>query len=136
MGYGQSYNKESCVTWEPCFSQLSHSLDPAGKYDGTWSSTNGSQSGALHLALVEESGQWKAEASFAFEGDEVPCKVTKLEIEGAKVALAYQFDLGGYKLVSTLTGEIADDSLSGKYETKPVDGGQQIDAGTFKTTRK
>lgn len=109
---------------------------PSGKYEGDWTSTNGSQSGALRLSLSEEGGRWKAEASFSFDGGDVPCTVTRVEVDGAKMVVAYQFDLGGYKLLSTLTGEVAEDVLAGRYETKPIDGAQQIDAGTFKTKRK
>ena len=54
----------------------------------------------------------------------------------AKMVLAYEFDLGGYRLVSTLNGEVGGDTLAGKYETKTVDGSQRIDAGTFTTARK
>ncbi|MCC7153577.1 MAG: hypothetical protein IT161_03320 [Bryobacterales bacterium] len=109
---------------------------PAGKYEGDWTSAGGSQSGALRVTLAEDDGKWKAEASFSYDGDEVPCKVTRIEMDGARMLLAYQFDLGGYSLVSTLTGQAGGDTLSGKYETVTAEGAQPVDSGTFRTTRK
>lgn len=115
---------------------LTLNLQTSGKYDGTWSSTNGSQSGDLHITLSEDGAKWNAEASFAFEGEDIPCKVTRVEVAGTKMVLAYQFDLGGYRLLSTLTGDFASSTVSGKYDTKTVENSQPIDAGTFTATRK
>lgn len=109
---------------------------PAGRYEGEWNSASGSQSGALRVTLAEDGGKWTAEASFSFDGDEIPCQVTRIEMDGARMLLAYQFDLGGYRLISTLKGQAGDDTLSGKYETVTADGAQPVDSGTFSTARK
>lgn len=107
-----------------------------GRYEGKWSSTAGSGNGDIRIAVLPGEGGWKGEAMFTMDGSEVPCKVVRLELNETKVVIAYQFNLAGYSLVSTLTGEAKGDSISGKYETKTSDGSQQIDAGSWSASKK
>ena len=107
-----------------------------GQFAGSWSSANSSQSGDITIGLREEGGKWIGEAMFTLDGQQVPCKVTRIELTGNQLILAYQFELGGYTLISTLSGETSDGNWSGKYETKSVEGSQPVDAGTWKAKKK
>jgi hypothetical protein len=106
-----------------------------GRFEGTWASA-GSQGGDIHFNFTEQAGEWRADVGFTYEGEEIACKVVRLVVTGPKFTVAYAFDLGGYRLVSTAEGELSGDAISGKYETKTAEGDQPIDSGTWKAARK
>src|SRR6266850_72478 len=88
----------------------------AGTYKGTWS---GSGSGDFTITLG---------------GETVKTKVTSLKVDGTKLKVAYQFDLQGTVLESTITGELNGTTLAGDYHTKAVADGSAVDDGTWKAT--
>ena len=59
----------------------------------------------------------------------VPCNVTAISVDGAKVHVVYTFDLLGMKLESTIDGERAGAKLSGKYRTRSVEDTAAVDQG-------
>jgi hypothetical protein len=108
--------------------------DPAGKYTGTWSGT--SADGTIKIALTHaEKGEWKADVSFTLGSEEVECKTVSVKVDGAKVELVYDFILSGAQLRSSVTGQIEDPKIEGKYTTTAPDG-SSIDEGTWKASRE
>jgi hypothetical protein len=104
-----------------------------GKYTGKWQGDSGA-GGEFVLTLSGGGGGWKAEVSFTMGDQSVPCKVSALSVDGAKVHVVYTFDLLGAKLESTIDGERAGAKLSGKYRTRNVDGGAAVDQGTWEAS--
>ena len=108
----------------------------AGRYEGTWASDSGSAEGKIRVSLNQDGGAWLGEAGFSMSGSDVPCKVKRVELKDGTVTVAYEFELEGYALVSTLTGRIDGENLSGTYKTTTADGAQQVDVGTWKTQKR
>lgn len=104
---------------------------PAGKYTGTWA---GMQSdGGINIALAQSAqGEWTADVSFTISGQEVKCKTVRIKVDGDKLDLAYEFNLGGLQATSTVAGKFEGEKLEGKYSTKSAEGAD-VDQGTFKT---
>src|SRR5258706_7538164 len=103
----------------------------AGTYKGTWS---GSGSGDFTITLTQAGDDWKADITFTLGGETVKTKVTSLKVDGSKLKAAYQFDLQGTVLESTITGELNGTTLAGDYHTKAVADGSAVDDGTWKAT--
>jgi hypothetical protein len=99
----------------------------AGAYKGTWSGSTGG--GDFHLAVKSAT---IAEVGFVIEGQEVPCKVVSLKVDGSSIDLVYEFDLQGNKLKSAIKGTLKGKTLEGTYKTTASD--QPVDEGTWKTT--
>jgi hypothetical protein len=100
-----------------------------GSYKGTW---NGSATGDFHLTI--RPGGKSAEIGFTIEGQEVPCKVTSLKIEGGSIEMVYQFDLQGNALQSAIKGMLKGKTLEGTYKTTAPGSDDPVDTGTWKTT--
>jgi len=71
--------------------------------------------------------------SFTLNGQEVKCKTAYIKIDGARLEVAYDFNLGDFKAQSTIVGQINGSDLSGDYTTKGEDG-SSVDAGTWKVS--
>ncbi len=108
--------------------------DLAGTYKGTW--TGGQASGEITLTFraADGGGTPTADVSFAMGGQDVKCTVTSVKVDGSKVEVVYQFDLGDTKLQSTATGELKGNTLEGTYKTKAVADGSAVDEGTWKAS--
>src|SRR5215472_2013826 len=106
---------------------------PAGKYVGTWTGAGGQGDFRIALAPGAAQGEWTAEVSFTLNGQEVKCKTAYIKIDGAKLEVAYDFNLGDFKARSTVVGQINGNDLSGDYSTKGEDG-SSVDAGTWKAS--
>lgn len=106
--------------------------DLNGTYKGTWS--GGQASGEITMTLRTAAGATKADVSFAFGGQEIKCNVTSVKVDGSKVEIVYDFDLGDVKLQSTATGELKGKNLEGSYKTKSLADGSAVDEGTWKAT--
>src|SRR5713226_1549659 len=78
--------------------------DLNGAYKGTWS--GGQASGDITMTLRTADGATKADVSFAFGGQDIKCNVTSVKVDGSKIEIVYDFDLGDVKLQSTATGEL------------------------------
>ncbi len=98
----------------------------SGAYKGTWSGGNGG--GDFHLTVKSPTN---AEVGFTLEGQEVPCKITSLKIDGSSIEMVYEFDLQGNKLQSAVKGTLQGKTLGGTYKTTAGD--SQVDEGTWKT---
>jgi hypothetical protein len=55
-------------------------------------------------------------------------------VDGSKIEIVYDFDLGDVKLQSTATGELKGKVLEGSYKTKSLADGSAVDEGTWKAT--
>ncbi len=107
--------------------------DLNGTYKGKWSGQSGS--GEITFVFTpQEGGAPKAEVSFTFDGENVPCKVTSFKVEGSKLTVVYQFEVAGADLESSASGEIEGKTLRGSYQTKSLDGGSSVDEGTWSAT--
>ena len=106
---------------------------PAGKYVGTWTGAGGQGDFRIALAPGAAQGEWTADVSFTLNGQEVKCKTAYIKIDGTKLEVAYDFNLGEFKARSTIVGQINGADLSGDYTTKGEDG-SSVDAGTWKAS--
>jgi hypothetical protein len=105
---------------------------PAGRYSGTW--TGMQSDGTIKIALAQEAkGDWTADVSFTLGDQEVKCKTVSIKVDGDKLNLAYEFNVGGLQATSTVVGKFDGDKLDGTYTTKSAEGAV-VDQGTFKTT--
>jgi hypothetical protein len=106
----------------------------AGKYTGKWQGDSGA-GGDFVLTLTRAGGgPWKAEVSFTMGDQSVPCSVSALSVDGAKVHVVYTFDLLGAKLESTIDGERTGAKLSGKYRTRNAGDSSAVDQGTWEAS--
>ena len=106
---------------------------PVGKYVGTWTGAGGQGDFRIALAPGAAQGEWTADVSFTLNGQEVKCKTAYIKIDGARLEVAYDFNLGDFKARSTIVGQIKGSDLSGDYTTKGEDG-SSVDAGTWKAS--
>lgn len=102
----------------------------AGGYKGSWTADSG-QGGGISFTLSQSGGKWEGKAEFTMAGATVPCKVTRLEVSGSQLILAYDFALEGYDLRSTLTGTAEGKAIRGAYRTTAIESGQEISSGKF-----
>lgn len=101
----------------------------AGSFAGTWQAANGDANGKLKIAFKADGDKWSAEASFTYQGAEVPTKLKSVKVTGAKVELVFEYTVDTTNSGSTLLGELKGDKVEGSYET--FDGGR----GTWSVTR-
>jgi hypothetical protein len=103
----------------------------AGTYKGTWAGA--SANGDFHLTLrADARGSLGADVGFTINGEEVPCKIISIKVDGANLAMTYEFDLQGNKLQSATQGTLKGKALEGTYKT--MAGDTAVDEGTWKTT--
>jgi hypothetical protein len=108
-------------------------LAPGTTYKGTY--TGGGGNGDFHLTLkVDDKGGLTAVVGFTIMGQEVPGKITTLKVEGAKIEMAYDFDLEGTRLTSSIAGTLKGKTLEGTYKTTAE--GAAVDEGTWKTIQQ
>ncbi len=106
--------------------------DLNGTYKGTWS--GGQASGDITIMLRTVDGAPKAEVSFNVGGQDIKCNVASLKVDGSKIEITYEFDLGDIKLQSTAIGQLTGKTLEGTYKTKSLADGSAVDEGTWKAT--
>lgn len=102
-----------------------------GNFTGDWSGASGA-GGTFKLSVEDDGGKSKCTVSFAYAGEEVKTNVTLCKIDGSKIEAQYEFDLGGNSLQSTIHGELKENALTGKYQTKALADGSAVDAGDWK----
>jgi|SRR5581483_607204 len=107
--------------------------DVSGTYKGTW--TGGMANGDITMTFTSGAdGGPKADVSFTVQGQDVKCNVTSLKVDGSKIEVTYDFDLGDTKLQSTATGTIDGKNMQGTYKTKSLADGSAVDEGTWKAS--
>lgn len=115
------------------FSSLAFAFaNPAGKYTGTWAGMQSDGTIKIVLAPAAAKGEWTADVSFTLGEQEVKCKTVSIKVDGDKLDLAYEFNLGGLQATSTVAGKFDGAKLEGSYSTKSSEGAA-VDQGTFKT---
>ena len=101
----------------------------AGSYKGTW--TGAASAGDFHFILrADGQGKMAAEVGFTFNGEEIPCKLISLKVDGASLAMVYEFDLQGNKLQSAAQGMLKGTAIEGTYKTTAGDA--PVDEGSWK----
>ena len=113
-----------------CFGQSS----PAGTYKGKWA--GGAANGDFTVRLERAGDEWKATVQFTLGGADVPTTMNMLRVDGSTIEMKYDFDLGGNKLQSHLTGEIKEGQFSAKYKTKALADDSAVDEGTCEAKRQ
>ncbi len=106
--------------------------NPAGKYTGTWVGMQSEGTIKIALAPAAAKGEWTADVSFTLGDQEVKCKTVSISVDGDKLDLAYEFNIGGLQATSTVAGKFDGAKLEGTYTTKSSEGAA-VDQGTFKT---
>ena len=101
-----------------------------GKYEGSAGASGDFQ---VKLARNRQSGDWLGDVSFTLSGQDVECKVTSVQVNGAKLKMVYSFDLQGTALESMIEGELSGGKLGGKYRTQVAGDGSAVDEGTWTT---
>ena len=109
-------------------------LAQAGNYKGEWQGQ--AANGDIRIALESKSGGWTARISFSLAGNEVPTRVTTLEVSATTLTAEYEFEFGDNKLQSRIEAKIDGEKLEGTYRTKALANGAAVDQGTFKAARE
>ena len=110
-----------------------YAADLAGTYKGSW--TGGQADGDITMTFRSgDDGAPKIDVSFTIAGQDVKCNVTSLKVDGSKMEVVYDFDLGDVKLQSTATGQLNGKALEGTYKTKSLADGSAVDEGTWKAS--
>jgi hypothetical protein len=104
-----------------------------GTYKGTWSGNSGGGDFAITLDS-QDSAHPKAEISFSVSGQDVKATVTSVTVNGSKMNVVYKFEIDGTELQSTVNGELEGKTLQGRYETKALADGSEVDSGTWKAS--
>ncbi len=107
--------------------------NPAGTYSGTWVGMQSDGTIKIALAQAAAKGELTADVSFTLGGQEVKCKTVSIKVEGDKLDLSYEFNIGGLQATSTVAGNFDGAKLEGTYSTKSAEDAA-VDQGTFKTT--
>jgi hypothetical protein len=103
----------------------------AGKFVGKWKSSKDAN-GELRIKFTQASATWTAEASFFFEGAEIPSKMKEIQVNGSKVHLVFDWEINNTAGQSKLSGELTGDTLQGTYETSGPAGASE---GTWSVKR-
>jgi hypothetical protein len=106
----------------------------AGVYTGTWSGASGT-AGEFRITLTLAKGKLLPDVMFTMGSTEVNTKVTHIAVDGLKLEMKYEFDLGGSRLESTIRGTLSGETMEGKYSTKSVVDGSPADEGEWKAKR-
>ncbi|MEJ7608435.1 MAG: hypothetical protein WKF37_19735 [Bryobacteraceae bacterium] len=104
-------------------------LAAADVYSGKWESKLNGNGGEIRIQLKPEPS-----VSFTFNGTEVKTKVASVSQHGSDFAIAYDYDVEGYTLRSSLKGTVKDSVIEGTYSAAPADGGSAVDQGTFRVS--
>ena len=88
----------------------------AGKYSGSWSSSDGS-SGNIAIALVVSAAEaWSAEIELWADGDSIPVTMKSIAIDGSNVAIIFDYSAEGKTSTVKMKGTVAADVLAGGFE--------------------
>ena len=109
--------------------------DLAGVYSGTWSGVSGT-AGDFRITLTLVDGKLTPDVMFTMGSTEVRTKVTHIAVDGLKLEMKYEFELGGNRLESTIRGTLSGETMEGKYTTKSVADGSPADEGEWKAKRQ
>lgn len=104
----------------------------AGVYKGKYEGSAGA-SGDFRVTLDDSGGKWSGKVMFTLQGQDVNCKVTSIQVNGARLKIVYTFDLQGTVLESSIDGEMSGGTLGGKYHTQVSGDGTAVDDGTWTT---
>lgn len=107
--------------------------DIEGSFTGDWSSSLSGVSGGFRMTLARGAdGKPNCEVTFTIDGQEVKTVTKSLKVEGSKIEVAYDFTIEGYELRSTVSGQLVENRLEGKYRTVSLADGSPVDEGSWK----
>jgi hypothetical protein len=87
----------------------------AGNYAGKWTATDGG-TGTVRVSLKKPDGApWEAKVSFTYDGDDASTTMKSVEVNGAHIAVSYDYEIQGDKGGAELRGDLAGDTLQGTY---------------------
>ncbi len=112
---------------------LAFAGDLNGTYKGTWTSDN-QGSGDLMLNFSGDSNSLKAEVSFTAEGETIKCDVKSVKFDGSKLLVVMEYEGGGNRFQTTVSGVLDGKSLSGTYKSRSLSDDSATDTGTWKTS--
>lgn len=108
-----------------------------GRFEGTWKSDDGAGSGDIRFLLDKNGdGPWKPTISFTVDGNEISCAVKEQKIEADKFHITCAFSTGDGDGLALLDGQLSEDTLTGKYESKLLPSGDTASTGTWTAARK
>ena len=110
----------------------------AGTYQGDWASDASGVRGGFRMTLkAAGEGKWQGEVTFTIAEMEFKTTVKSLKIEGAKIEMSYEYELGdgAGRLMSTITGALEGAKVEGRYQAKTVPDGAVVDEGAWKAAR-
>ena len=113
---------------------LAAEKDLAGVYVGKWSGASGT-AGDCRMDLKLTGGKLTPNVMFTMGSTEVKTTVTYIAVDGLKIVMKYEFDLGGARLESTAHATLKGETLEGTYTTKSVADGSRVDEGQWKAQR-
>ena len=97
----------------------------AETWKGKWSSDNSGNAGEIRFVL--ETGP---NVVFTVGDQEVKTTNVTVKADGTELEIAYDFEIQGYRLRSTVKGTLKEGKLSGKYTTRSLEDGSSVDSGT------
>ena len=108
--------------------------DLAGVFVGAWMGASGA-AGDFRMVFKLSGGRIEPDVMFTMGATEVKTKVTHIAVDGLKLEMKYEFDLGGVRLESTIRGTLNGNTMEGRYSTKNVADGSPADEGEWKAKR-
>ncbi len=111
----------------------------AGVYQGDWASDASGVRGGFRMTLkAAGEGKWLGEVTFTIAEMEFKTTVKSLKIEGTKIEMSYEYELGdgAGRLMSTITGGLEGAKVEGRYQAKSVPDGGVVDEGVWKAARR
>lgn len=118
-----------------CFFTLGLAVAQApGDYDGQWTSDQSGDSGKFHCSLKKSGDSWDSSAYFVYQGEKIIGSPKSTKVDGSKLEMVFEYEIGGMTLHSVMTGEWTGNTLEGKYASKSSDE-SPVDTGTWKVTR-
>ena len=81
-------------------------------------------------------GKWQCEVMFTMGERKVETTVKTLRVGEKTIEVSYEFDLGDSRLMSTINGDLTDNKLEGRYQTKSVPDGTPVDEGVWKAVSR
>ncbi len=107
--------------------------DRSGKYEGTYTSSDGDSSGRLRIEIQKNSDStWLCKVFFTAGGDEISTKPTSCSVDNDKIVTEFDAQLDGSPLHAKLTGTAVDDkAFEGSYISQGTSGD---DHGTWKVS--
>ena len=108
---------------------LSLSAWQSKHYTGTWKSNGAGGGGKFDINLGTSEAD--SRVSFAIGSSELKTTVKSFKADGNNFEIAYEFDVAGNRLTSTVKGKREGTKLEASYRTTVTGSDEQVDNGTL-----